>query len=84
MNIDYEVQVELPIGNGDYDDITYEDINVSFECELIGAQSGVGIDREYLEVVGFDLPEEYRGNKDVESQVDSCLEWVSDKLNEEL
>ena len=81
MIYEYEVQIELPDGNGDYDDVIYEDINVNFECELIGAQ--VGVDRDYLEIVGFELPEEYKDNASVRSQVDSCLDWVGDKLNEE-
>ena len=82
MDIDYEVQVELLVGNGDYDDVTYKDINVCFHCEVIRAQSDVGISSDYLEIISYELPKEYKGNASVESQVDSCLDWVGDRLND--
>ena len=83
MNKDFELEIHLDRGNGDYDETEVMDINVEFECEEIQEQSDVG-QRACIEIKSYTLPFEYKNNSEVIAQVDSCVAWVEDQFNDSL
>jgi len=82
--MEYELEIELPIGNGDCDDTEIVDMCIDFDVETIKAQPDVGVNHDYIEITNYTIPTKYKDDKSVIEQVESCLEYVETKFNESM